>query len=121
MSNLGRCRYCQKFFKALTQKRKYCSILCRSKYYYRKKRKPKLLKDCIQCKKEFTTSIAVRIFCSIKCKDIFHKQGIVKLKICLFCNNGFTCTNNSQKYCSNNCYKFAKKIRDKEYYERSIK
>lgn len=117
MSNLGRCKYCQKFFKALSAKTKYCSDVCRNAYNYKKRKKEKVIKTCLKCKSEFSTTRSNQKFCTIICKNLYHKQGIIKIKICRYCGKKFTCTNNSKEYCCNEHYIIAKRKRDKEYYD----
>lgn len=121
MSTMGRCKQCQKFFEGITNRTKFCSDICSNKYHYNKRKNPLIKKKCLKCEKEFKTYRNAQKFCNILCKNIYHKQGIIKIKVCPFCNKVFECTNNSQIYCSNECYKETKLIRDKEYYKRSKK
>ncbi len=114
-----RCKICQKFFDALTKKTIYC-LKCRGtkKYYVPKE---KIKKECVYpyCKKVYTSCRDNQQFCSDICKNKFHEMQRMRIwKICLRCKKNFQTTNSSRKYCKNECYLIAKKMRDEIAYQK---
>jgi len=107
------CEYCLEEYVAIRKDQKFCSSYCRLKHLRSKGTRRKLTEiKCAQCGAVF---IPIRIdqrFCSVHCKDAFYGSHQVKNKTCLCCGKDFITTSHKKKYCSKNCYKIMKAVRD---------
>lgn len=115
------CDICQKPFKKMDAKQKFCSLECRRRHLNNLRIKEQPLVDCEQCTKQFQQTRSDRKYCSVKCMQAADrarqgKEPVGKFThICRECDKSFHTTHPQQRYCSIVCSK-APRLREKREY-----
>jgi len=106
------CIYCARPYHAVRSDQKFCSVSCRIRYVYGKKKKPET-RTCQYCGDTYTTIKDNQKYCSTACHDAAHNKKQYKKKRCAYCGELFWTSTAKKEYCSQGCSISAKRERDK--------
>lgn len=118
------CRFCGKTFSPVTNAQKFCTKLCRERFWRKKQPAPvhRYKGECAWCGAEFTTNIASKKTCTQKCnwqlQNSRRKTTKSELRVCNVCGEEFRPMQKrgvGRTYCSANCRNKASYRRRKTY------
>ena len=114
------CEVCGKQFIPYRSWHKRCSDKCRfiaTEKEQRYIKKAIIEKVCKQCGDKFETNNKKKEYCCPHCQEIHrassYKPKEVRETICKQCGQAFETTHHAKSYCGDDCYREAKKIRQK--------